>query len=116
MDRRFLVFVATCSGPLAALAARLLGFRLSFNTATTEVTMKDELVEHRGRLAAVFLLLFGAAPAVGALCFSAGWAIVGITTVTVAAAALLTAFSMLIVRTVNQPGAPSWLSLWASQK
>jgi hypothetical protein len=77
MDRRFLAFVATCSGPIAALAALLLGLALSFG---------------------------------------AGWAIVGIMTVTVAAAVLLTAFSMLVVRTVNQPGAPSWPFLWTSQK
>jgi hypothetical protein len=80
------------------------------------MTMKDEFAEHRGKVAAVFLLLFRAATAVGALCLGAGWAIVGITTVTVAAAVLLTAFSMLVVRTVNQPGAPSWPSLWTSQK
>lgn len=74
------------------------------------------VAEHRGKVAAVFMLLFRTAPAVNALYLGAGWVIVGITTVTVAAAVLLTAFSMLVVRTVNQPGAPSWPSLWTSQK
>jgi hypothetical protein len=63
----------------------------------------------------VFVATSPVALAVGAWCLGAGWAIVGITTVTVAAAVLLTAFSMLVVRTVNQPSAPSWPSLWMSQ-